>query len=596
MDNNYHDTSQTSVQAQKKQEDPGFISNQLVHKIFKAQESLLFVLLYHSASKNKDTTSPLGKTTAETHTDLSMRNNATIEIFSDEVNKSSNNTVKSPLKESLQQSFKAFFDGSPVSITPTATINISTSTNIASTSGYLQSPKPHLSSTTAPQLQLASQFSQQQEQSPSFLTPSSELVFASGFSQQYKQSPMVQTPSNYTIQRQSTQAQHLRFPPMNLKEHSTIQMNKSDLEKKAWNLIQQPSNTETPNSQDATDNHSDLSDILAGTKIQMKESDPDKKPLLASSPLPVYSKLIAALEEARILVYLTTIMACNLHNLTMTCKRTGNASIPSASHIAPQTKIGAKQVGNSDGVKVLTNTPSHQLELKDEEIEDQRPTKNLTFTPTNSTELHPLMNINSLPGDLTTTQQFKENLNETLEVEEEVHQDQSTNLDQQVDNSNANADPHLSKQSHASMTEANHLDSQSIQSQQSKKKSNPIHSSPAKSQKTINKEKEKKRCRGGAGEGKDEDPKSNQDTRTEKRKTVDDGALASDLIEGGMDSVMVKTKYNGQTWCKAIEETRFLRNIKNLFYFSFDFIQEISQHITNTKKKRREKVKNSNSI
>ncbi|KAH9811000.1 hypothetical protein DFH28DRAFT_1085192 [Melampsora americana] len=644
-------------QAPKNQDNPEFISDQFLHTISKAQESLLFVSSYHSASKDKDTTSPLGQTTAQTDTDSSMSNNATIKIYSDEVKKSSNKTVKSPLKETLQQSYKGFSDQSPISITPTATINISTSTKIASPFEPSQSHKPHSASTTTSQLQSASEFSQQPEQSPPFLTPSSEFVFAVGFSQQHKQN--------------------------------------------------------------ATSNESDLSNILADTTIQRKESDPEKKPLLASSALPMYPKLIAALEEARLSDSLTPPMAHNLHYLTMIGKRTGNgnkplppednvviiidneeedlpkkygfsreifgyqcnntksplASTPSASHVPPQTKTGAKRLGNSEVVKATTNTLSHQVELKDKELQDQgyqtvtniitRPTTNLTSTPTNSTEFQPLMDINSLPGDSTTTQPAKEKSTEILEVEEEAHQNQSTDLDQQVDNSDASADPLVSKMSHVSMIESNDLDSQSIQSQQSKKKSNPIQSSPVKSQKTTDKSTHidsqssssqtpqtiepsnttvdppqsnnqafksrdlrlrrqtspvvpNPRCpdtnkppnpppiTGGAGEGKDDTPKLNGDTRTEKRQTVDDGALTSvkfvlgsdvtekeltklllpynsnqtskaaklfsgnaltNLLrvqrEGGIDSVTVKTKYNGQTWYNAIEET-----MPKLFNFS----------------------------
>ncbi|KAH9820061.1 hypothetical protein DFH28DRAFT_1079928 [Melampsora americana] len=789
MDNDHQHAPQSSGQAQQEQEDPGFISDRLLHEISKAQESLLFVSSYHSASEDEDATSPLGQTTAQTHTDSSMSNNSTIETFSDEVNKSSRNTVKSPLKESLQQSSKAFSNRSPTSITATTTIDISTSTNIASTSEHSQSHEPHSASTTTSQLQSASEFSQQQEQSPPFLTPSSELVFASGFSRQQEQSPTFQTHSKRSLSptpskntrnirskvnssttsavtshepeetllnkvqsieflsskgdsstsepRKSQDATYTNSDLTILPTDTTIQMNESDPEKTALNLIKRPSNTKTRNSQDAPDIDSDFSDILADTTIQTKESDPEKKPLLASSALPVYSKLIVALEEARLSDCLTPTMARDLHNLTMTCKRTGNAlienkplppednviiiiddeeedlpkkygfsreifdyrdnapkpplaSIPSASEVPPQSETGAKQVGNSEGVKVTTDTPSHRLELEDEELEDQvhqtqnniiaRPTKDSTSTPTNSTDLQPSMDMNSLPQDLTTTQRVKEKSTEILEVEEEPHQNESSNLGQPVDNSNVDADPLVSKQSQPSMTESNDLDSQSIQSQKTKKKPNPIHSSPAKSQKTIDEStsiysqsspsqtlqtiepsitivvppqsknqafksrdlrprrptspvvpnprhpdtnkrpnpppityqgKGKKRCRGGAGEGKDEEPESNRDTRTDKRKTVDDGALANvkfflgsdvtekeltklllpyntnqtskaaklfawnaltnllrlrregeplnqlflDSIEGGIDSVTVKTKYNGQTWYNAIEET-----------------------------------------
>ncbi|KAH9808939.1 hypothetical protein DFH28DRAFT_907300 [Melampsora americana] len=53
----------------------------------------------------------------------------------------------------------------------------------------------------------------------------------------------------------------------------------------------------------------------------------DKKPLSASAALPVYCKLILALEEARLSDCLTAPMAIELERLTSRCKQTGNAII-----------------------------------------------------------------------------------------------------------------------------------------------------------------------------------------------------------------------------------------------------------------------------
>ncbi|KAH9823835.1 hypothetical protein DFH28DRAFT_921359 [Melampsora americana] len=53
----------------------------------------------------------------------------------------------------------------------------------------------------------------------------------------------------------------------------------------------------------------------------------DKEPLWASATLPIYFKLLAALEEARRLNCLTTPMGEELERLTLRCKKTGNAII-----------------------------------------------------------------------------------------------------------------------------------------------------------------------------------------------------------------------------------------------------------------------------
>ncbi|KAH9816675.1 hypothetical protein DFH28DRAFT_890394 [Melampsora americana] len=60
---------------------------------------------------------------------------------------------------------------------------------------------------------------------------------------------------------------------------------------------------------------------------QAEPTLPDKKPLSASTALPVYSKLIAALEEARLSDCLTPPMSAALAVLTDRCKKTGNAII-----------------------------------------------------------------------------------------------------------------------------------------------------------------------------------------------------------------------------------------------------------------------------
>ncbi|KAH9821306.1 hypothetical protein DFH28DRAFT_1079335 [Melampsora americana] len=556
MNRDHVNNSQLLASTEHNQEDPGFISEQLSLEISKAQESLAFMTSYHSASEDEhedeDTPSSLKQTAAKTNAELNKINMTQIDV------NAANNIITNELEisstGSLEQSFQACLDQSTDSIT-TATTDLSNPTNLTPISDGCEFHECNMASITPSQIK-----------SPISLLPSKRSL-----------SPTI-----------SKEARNLRSKleisrtPSVANQETEVSLNEVDSVNSA-NSTHCLSNLGPENSQDAILNNLDLPNIPTAhislsldsnnpqvldvaaqshheqrlspansnrtghiqmvtkgedTSIQMNESELESKPLWASSALPVYSKLIAALEEARMSDCLTEPMAKELLHLTLRCKRTGNAII-SRKPLPPEDKVIvllddededlaskygfpseifncqdpdqeepidlAVTIGNIappdqtllpgltssfDGVKSATNPPSQLPDLGDKGDETESisiathfQTANLTATAPIFTESQPAMDTSCLSDQSDPAQEPSKNSTQLLRLEVDLHEIQSTNLEQPVKSSTAI--PLLSIESQPSTEKSKSL--QSVQAQQSNNDLDAIHSQPSEAQETMDK-------------------------------------------------------------------------------------------------------------
>ncbi|EGF99818.1 uncharacterized protein MELLADRAFT_112401 [Melampsora larici-populina 98AG31] len=550
------DNSELLASTEQNQEDAGFISEKLSLEISKAQESLSFMTSYHSTSEDEheceDRPSSLKQTATKTNADLDKINMTQIDV--DAANKINANKLEISSTGSFEQSFPASINQStgsttsattdvsnPIDLTPISKACEFHECNMAS--APIESPVSLLPSkrSLSPTISKESRnLRSKLETSRTPLDTNQETGASSNKAESMNSASSMDHLSNLRPER----SQDTILDDSNLPNIPTSDINLSFDWNNAQGLDVAPKSQSnhkqhlSPANSNQT-SHPEMCNEELDTLIQMYDLEPENKPLFASSALPVYSKLIAALEEARLSDCLTDPMAKELLNLTLRCKRTGNAIIqrkplppedkvivllddetedlatkygfPSeifnyqdpdqeeplklavtAGDIPPPDQTVSPGLTNSvDGVKSATNPPSQLPNLGDKgdgtesiSIATQFQTKDLTATAPISTKSQPAMDTNLLSGQSDRAQESNKNSTEPLQLEVDSHQTQSTNLEQQVES--LTAIPLLSIESRPS-TEESKSPPQSGQTQQSNNNSNAIHSQPSEAQEPMDK-------------------------------------------------------------------------------------------------------------